>query len=248
MKVLVTGAARGIGYETARCFLAEGASVALNDLSPEAVDTAVASLGGKNVHAAAGSVAQVADCERIVAQAVRALGGLDVLVNNAGVYVEAPAAQTDETLWDEIVDTNLKGTFFMSRAAAPHLRERGGAIVNVSSEAGVVGSPNVSAYAASKAGVIGLTRALAMELVPTVRVNCICPSPTQTKIFDRTAETLADPAAYRAALAGYAPMQRMARPEEIARAILFLASRDASFVTGTALMVDGGVTAGSTTL
>jgi meso-butanediol dehydrogenase/(S,S)-butanediol dehydrogenase/diacetyl reductase len=244
----VTGAARGIGYETARCFLEQGAHVALNDLSPDAVDAAIVSLGKKNLVAVPGSVASVADCERIVADTVSGLGGLDVLVNNAGVYVEAPAARTDEALWDEIVDTNLKGTFFISRAAVPHLRESRGAIVNLSSEAGVVGSPNISAYAASKAGVIGLTRALAMEFVPDVRVNCVCPSPTQTRIFDRTAATLDDPDAYRAALVGYAPMQRMARPDEIARAILFLASSDASFVTGAALMVDGGVTAGSATL
>jgi NAD(P)-dependent dehydrogenase (short-subunit alcohol dehydrogenase family) len=247
-KVLITGAGRGIGYATARLFLEQGAHVAINDLSSEAVDAAVVSLGKDDLVAAPGSIALAADCESIVERAIWDLEGLDVLINNAGIYVEASVDKTDESLWNEILDTNLKGTFFMSRAAAPHLRESRGAIVNLASEAGVVGSPNISAYSASKAGIIGMTRAMAMELVPDVRVTCVCPSPTDTPIFERTAEALSDPKAYRASLVRYAPMRRMARPEEIARAILFLASSDASFVTGTALMVDGGVTAGTATL
>jgi len=247
-RVLVTGAARGIGYATARLFLEHGARVAINDLSPEAVDAAVTSLGKANLVAAPGSVALATDCECIVERAIWDLEGLDVLINNAGIYVEASVEQTDEVLWNETLDTNLKGTFFMSRAATPHLRESRGAIVNLASEAGVVGSPNISAYAASKAGIIGLTRAMAMELVPDVRVTCVCPSPTDTQIFERTAETLDDPDSYRASLVRYSPMRRMARADEVAKAILFLASSDASFITGTALMVDGGVTAGSAAL
>jgi NAD(P)-dependent dehydrogenase (short-subunit alcohol dehydrogenase family) len=247
-RVLITGGARGIGYATARLFLEQGARVAINDLSTEAIEAAIDSLGRDNLVAAPGSVALATDCECIVERAIWDLEGLDVLINNAGVYVEASVDQTDEALWNEILDTNLKGAFFMSRAAMPHLRESCGTIVNLASEAGVVGSPNVSAYSASKAGIIGLTRAMAMELVPDVRVTCVCPSPTDTQIFERTAETLSDPEAYRASLVRYAPMRRMARPEEVAKAILFLASSDASFVTGTALMVDGGVTAGSAAL
>jgi meso-butanediol dehydrogenase / (S,S)-butanediol dehydrogenase / diacetyl reductase len=246
--VLITGSGRGIGNATARAFLERGAAVAVNDLTLEAVRSAIAGLPAGRLVPAPGSVASPAGCAAIVAAAVEGLGGLDVLVNNAGIYREAPLEATDEALWDAVLDINLKGTFFMSRAAIPHLREARGAIVNLASEAGVVGTPNIGAYAASKAGVVGLTRALAMELVPTVRVTCVCPAPTDTRLFDETVETMPDRDAYFAALRNYTPMKRLAKPEEIARAILFLASDDASFVTGTALMVDGGVTAGSTAL
>ncbi len=247
-RVLVTGAARGIGRAAVEAFLQEGATVAVNDLSGAAVDAAIASLGGKRLVAAPGSVGSVADCEAILRRAVEGLGGLDVLVNNAGLYREASIEVTDEALWDRIIDVNLKGTFFASRAAVPHLRESRGVIVNLASEAGVIGTPNVGAYAASKAGVIGLTRALAMELANAVRVTCVCPAPTDTQIFDDTAATIPNVDAYRAALRNYTPMKRLGKPAEIARAILFLASEDATFITGTALMVDGGVTAGSTAL
>ena len=247
-RVLITGSGSGIGLATARAFLERGAAVAINDLTLDTVQKAIAGLPAGRRVAAPGSVASPADCAAIVAQAVEGLGGLDVLVNNAGIYREAPIEGTDEALWDAVLDVNLKGTFFMSKAAAPHLKQSRGAIVNLASEAGIVGTPNIGAYAASKAGVVGLTRALAMELVSSVRVTCVCPAPTETPLFDRTVEALPDREAYFAALRNYTPMKRLAKPVEIARAILFLASDDASFVTGTALMVDGGVTAGSTAL
>jgi NAD(P)-dependent dehydrogenase (short-subunit alcohol dehydrogenase family) len=247
-RVLVTGSARGIGHATARAFLERGAAVAINDLTAEAVAGGIAALPEGRKIAAPGSVASPEGCGAIVAKAVEGLGGLDVLVNNAGIYREAALERTDETLWDAVLDINLKGTFFMCRAAIPHLRKSRGAIVNLASEAGIVGTPNIGAYAASKAGVVGLTRALAMELVSDVRVTCVCPAPTDTRLFEETVASLPDRESYFAGLRNYTPMKRLAKPEEIARAILFLASDDASFVTGTALMVDGGVTAGSTAL
>lgn len=130
-RVLVTGAARGIGRATAHAFRERGAVVAINDLTAETVDAAIAALQGERLVAAPGSVASAAGCQAILQRAVAQLGGLDILVNNAGIYREASIEQTDEALWDEILDVNLKGTFFMSRAAVPHLRESRGAIVNL---------------------------------------------------------------------------------------------------------------------
>ena len=142
------------------------------------------------------------------------------------------------------MNVNLKGLFITSRAALAELKRQKGVIVNIASEAGVIGTPAISAYSASKAGVIGLTRALAMELVPDVRVACICPAPTNTPLFDDILARVDDPAAYRKGLAAYTPLGRIAEPEEVAKAVAFLASSDASLVTGTALMVEGGVPAG----
>jgi NAD(P)-dependent dehydrogenase (short-subunit alcohol dehydrogenase family) len=243
-RVLITGSARGIGQATARVFLERGAQVAINDLAEEAVARSISELGGKGCVAAPGDIATVAGAEAVVAQAIERLGGLDILINNAGIYREASIEETDEAIWDATMNVNLKGLFFTSRAALGELKRRKGVIVNIASEAGVIGTPAISAYSASKAGVIGLTRAFAMELVPDVRVACICPAPTNTPLFDDVLARVDDPAAYRKGLAAYTPLGRVAEPEEVAKAVAFLASSDASLVTGTALMVEGGVTAG----
>ena len=244
-KVLITGAGRGIGQATARVFLERGATVAINDLTEHSVAASITALGGERLVAATGDVASVAGCKALVAAALDGLGGLDVLVNNAGVYREASIADTDEAMWDFSLGVNLKGTFFTTQAAVAALRaEGGGAVVNLASEASFLGNPQVAAYCAAKAGVLGLTRALAMELAPTVRVTCVCPSPIKTNLFDEALKSQADAGAYRDSLAAYTPQRRMGEPEEVARAIAFLASPDASLVTGTALMVEGGVTAG----
>jgi NAD(P)-dependent dehydrogenase (short-subunit alcohol dehydrogenase family) len=243
-RVLITGSARGIGQATARVFLERGAQVAINDLAEEAVARSISELGGKGCVAAPGDIATVAGAEAVVAQAIERLGGLDILINNAGIYREASIEETDEAIWDATMNVNLKGLFFTSRAALAELKRHKGVIVNVASEAGVIGTPAISAYSASKAGVIGLTRAFAMELVPDVRVACICPAPTNTPLFDDVLARVDDPAAYRKGLAAYTPLGRVAEPEEVAKAVAFLASSDASLVTGTALMVEGGVTAG----
>ncbi|MCZ6721817.1 MAG: SDR family oxidoreductase [Proteobacteria bacterium] len=243
-RVLITGSARGIGQATARVFLERGARVAINDLTEEAVTRSIFELGGKGCAAAPGDIATVAGAEAVVAQAIERLGGLDILINNAGIFREASIEETDEAIWDATMNVNLKGLFFTSRAALAELKRQKGVIVNIASEAGVIGTPAISAYSASKAGVIGLTRALAMELVPDVRVACICPAPTNTPLFDDILARVDDPAAYRKGLAAYTPLGRIAEPEEVAKAVAFLASSDASLVTGTALMVEGGVTAG----
>ena len=243
-RILVTGSGTGIGQATARVFLDEGARVAINDISTDVVERSIAELGVDGLVAAPGDLSSVSGAQAAVARALDGLGGLDVLINNAGIYREAPIGEIDEALWDAVMNVNLKGVFFASQAALPALKVSTGVIVNVSSEAGVIGTPLISVYSASKAGVIGLTRAFAMELVPDVRVACVCPAPTDTRIFDDALSKAEDPDAYRHSLAAYTPMKRIARPQEVAAAIAFLASADASLVTGTALMVEGGVTAG----
>ncbi|MCK5438616.1 MAG: SDR family oxidoreductase [Gemmatimonadetes bacterium] len=245
-KVLITGASRGIGYATAEEFLALGARVAVNGRTKESVDKAIAELGGGDrLIVASGDVGTVDGCESLVATAIQGLGGLDVLVNNAGIGVDARIEDTDEAFWDATLDTNLKGTFFCSRAALEALRATRGNIVNISSDAGLVGSQTLVAYCASKGGVVNMTRAMAVELAPLVRVNCVCPGYVDTDMVRRDGIDKADdPAAEEQALIDFAPLKRIATPEEIAAVILFLASHEARFMTGAALPIDGGAGAG----
>jgi NAD(P)-dependent dehydrogenase (short-subunit alcohol dehydrogenase family) len=210
------------------------------------VDKAIAELGGGDrLIAAPGDVGTVDGCESLVATAIQGLGGLDVLVNNAGIGVDARIEDTDEAFWDATLDTNLKGTFFCSRAALEALRATRGNIVNISSDAGLVGSQTLVAYCASKGGVVNMTRAMAVELAPLVRVNCVCPGYVDTDMVRRDGIDKADdPAAEEQALIDFAPLKRIATPEEIAAVILFLASHEARFMTGAALPIDGGAGAG----
>ena len=242
--VLVTGSTRGIGLATARAFCAAGARVAINGRNHEAVASTIATLGGEGLVAAPGSVETAEGCRAVVSTAIDGLGGLDVLVNNAGVLEIGPLEEVAEAAWDRVLDVNLKGTYFCSQAALPALRQNGGCIVNLSSTAGLEGYPGFSVYCASKGAVTNLTRSLARELAPTVRVNCVCPTGTDTEmveVFLGGPEAEAKRSAYEAEQ----PMQRMARVEEVADAILYLASAQASYVTGIALPVDGARTAGS---
>jgi NAD(P)-dependent dehydrogenase (short-subunit alcohol dehydrogenase family) len=245
-RVLVTGSSRGIGLATARNFLELGARVAINGSSNASTAAAIDSLaGGGRVVAAAGDVSSVAGCESIVHAAIEALGGLDVLVNNAGVAEDLPMEECDEALWDRTLDINLKGTFFCSRAALDALRASAGSIVNVASVSGLLGFENSTIYCASKGGVVNLTRAMAVELAPTIRVNCVCPGYVDTDMvrrdyFDQTD----DPAAAEREAADSVPLKRISTPGEIARSISYLASADARFITGHALTLDGGESAG----
>jgi len=245
-KVLITGATRGIGYAAAQEFLSLGARVAVNGRSEQSVATAIAELaGGEAVVAAGGDVGTVDGCESTVAKAIEGLGGLDVLVNNAGVGIDSTIEKADEAIWDETININLKGTFFCVRAALPELRKSSGTIVNVASEAGLQGMSGLSVYCASKGGVVNLTRAMAMELAPDIRVNCVCPGYVDTDMVRRDyIDLAADPAAAEREAIESAPLKRMATPEEIGKAITYLASHDARFITGAALAIDGGSTAG----
>ncbi|MSP82496.1 MAG: SDR family oxidoreductase [Alphaproteobacteria bacterium] len=246
--VLITGAARGLGLATARAFLALGAGVAVNDRDPGPAESAVAGLKSEGrVAAAPADVATVTGCRQAVAQTIRAFGRLDILVNNAAINIEKPIADWDEDLWDRHLDVVLKGAFFATQAALPYLRANRGAVVNVASELGLRGVRDNVGYCAAKGGIVNLTRALALELAPDVRVNSVCPGPIDTPLMRECAIASGDPDAYYRQYAAYNVLGRVADPSEIAKAILFLASPRAAMITGVAFAIDGGSTAGQET-
>jgi meso-butanediol dehydrogenase / (S,S)-butanediol dehydrogenase / diacetyl reductase len=241
---LVTGAGSGIGRATAEAFGREGAAVAIADRSierSEAVGNAMAAAGGRAI-ALGGDVSRDEDCKRLVLETVAAFGTLDILVNNAGIGTSGSVLDTDEATWDALMAVNLKGTFLLSRAAlAVMVPRKSGVIVNAGSIAGIRGLPDRAAYIASKFGVVGLTKAMALDHVKDgIRVNCVCPGTTDTPWIAERLQEAKDPDAALAALVARQPMGRLGRADEIAAAYLFLASDESSFTTGTALVVDGG--------
>ncbi len=245
-RVLVTGSSRGLGWATAKAFLDAGARVAVNGRTTESTSSAIERLGGGDrLFSAPGDVSTVAGCDTVVGTAVDALGGLDVLVNSAGIAATLPIEEASEALWDAIIDVNLKGTYFCCRAAMSALRESGGNIVNIASTEGLMGLKGASIYCASKGGVVLLTRALSAELAPGMRINCVCPGYIDTDMVRRDwIDKTDDPAVtLREEVDGFAPMNRIGMPQEVAAAILYLASDQAGFTTGAALAVDGGATA-----
>ena len=236
--VLITGSSRGIGKATAKEFLASGARVAINGRTEASVAQAIEELGGhKRLVGAPGDVETPAGCEAVVGASIKALGGLDVLVNSAGVFTKTPMAETDEDLWDSLMDINVKGTYFCSRAALYALDKSGGSIVNVASEAGLTGYAGLTAYCASKGAIVNLTRSMALELAPNVRVNCICPGVIDTDMARIGFADLGEEAEFY-------PLKRIGSATEVAKGIIYLASPDAGFITGSALAIDGGATAG----
>jgi len=245
--VIVTGAGSGIGRAAAVAFGAEGAAVTVADLSAETARAAAAEIQGTGGRAAGAAldVSRDEDCRRVVADTVARFGRVDILVNNAGIGVSGTVLTTDEASWDALMRVNVKGVFLMSRAALPGMIARGsGVIVNTGSIAGVRGIPDRAAYTATKFAVVGLTKAMALDHVKDgIRVNCVCPGTTETPWIGRRLEEASDPEAARAALVARQPMGRLGRAEEMAAAILFLASEESSFTTGSALLVDGGFTA-----
>jgi NAD(P)-dependent dehydrogenase (short-subunit alcohol dehydrogenase family) len=249
-RALITGGAAGIGRAIAELFLAEGAAVAIADLNAEACKRTAEELRkkGGRVAATVGNVANLADAERMVAEAVKELGGLDILVNNAGIETCGSVTTADDAEWERQIAVNLNGVYRMSRFAIPEIiRAGGGAVVNMASVGALVAVKEFSAYGASKAGVLQLTKSMAADYaVNNIRVNCLCPGPIQTSLLDRACERLkgeGDPEVVRKAYAGFTMLQRVGRAEEVATCALFLASDDSSYVTGAALPVDGGFTA-----
>jgi len=237
---LVTGASSGIGAAAARALAAAGAAVALLARRREPLEALAAELGEDT---ALPLVADVADSGQVggaVAATLARFGRLDAVVNCAGVSIPASLADTDDGIWNAQIDANLSGSFFVARAAAPHMGE-GGSIVNVGSELSHIGMEMFVAYCASKAGVIGLTRALAVELAPAIRVNAVCPGPVDTPMLTAELELFGAEAALAETLARV-PLGRLAQADEVAAAILYLTA-DASYATGTALALDGGATA-----
>jgi NAD(P)-dependent dehydrogenase (short-subunit alcohol dehydrogenase family) len=240
---LITGAASGIGRAIAERFAREGAAVSFADVDDargEAAAREIAGVGGRArwTHL---DVTLADDCERGVAETVAAFGGLDVLVNCAGIIRRATVADLHEEDWDRVMDVNVKSVFLMSRAALPHLAAARGNIVNLASGWGLAAGPRAAAYCASKGAVVLLTKAMAMDHGPQgVRVNCLCPGDTDTPMLREEARQLGVTDAEFLAEAARRPLRRIARPEEIAEAAVFLASDAARFVTGVVLVVDGG--------
>jgi NAD(P)-dependent dehydrogenase (short-subunit alcohol dehydrogenase family) len=243
--VLITGAGSGIGQAAALAFAREGAKVAVADISERAAHETVALIKkakGKSV-ALAGDVSKADDCARLVRDTVKLLGGLNILCNNAGIGVAGTAVTTSEQQFDDIMRVNVKGTFLLSKEALVQvfLPRKKGVIVNTASTAGLRGIFDRCAYTASKHAIVGLTKAMAVDHVKEgVRVNCICPGTTMTPWIDKRLKEAPDPKAALATLVARQPMGRLGTAEEMAAGILYLASDDAAFATGTSLIVDGG--------
>jgi 2-hydroxycyclohexanecarboxyl-CoA dehydrogenase len=238
---LVTGGASGIGAATARRLAAEGARVAIGDLNEDGARELAGELDG---FACSLDVADTASVRAGVAAAVQALGDIDVLVNNAGTDRFSFFVNSDEDLWDFVLDVNLRGVLAGTHAVLPRMQERRtGAIVNVASEAGRVGSPGSSVYSAAKAGVIGFTKAIARESARyRVRCNAVAPGPIETPLLNAAPLVLGEIGErVKQGMVNATALGRSGEPEEVAAAIAFLACEDASYVTGQTLNVSGGL-------
>lgn len=238
---LITGASSGIGAATARLFAREGARVALVARRP----TELSAVAHELVNGALVLPADVSRPEEVSAavdEAERALGPIDVVVNSAGIADPALLEDLTDENWSEMIAVNLSGTFFVAKAAGLHMRRRGhGAIVNLGAELSFTGLEMCVAFCAAKAGIVGLTKALAIELAPHVRVNAVCPGPVDTPMLAGELAVYPDPVAARENAIKRVPLGRLAHADEVAEAILFAAT--ARFATGSTFLLDGGVTA-----
>jgi meso-butanediol dehydrogenase/(S,S)-butanediol dehydrogenase/diacetyl reductase len=243
---IVTGAGSGIGRAIATLFAEEGASVVVADWNRETGSQTVEAIRARGLRAlfCASDVSRADDCRHMVEAALKEFGRLDALVNNAAVQVMAKLTDTTEEQWDTVLDVNLKGMFLGCKYAIPAMLETGGgSIVNISSALGLVGDPDLVAYGASKGGIISLTKAAAMGYGPQgIRVNCVCPGDTNTPMVQEFLDGQPDPAGFRREMVKNFALRRIAEPVEIARLALFLASDASSFMTGSVVVIDGGLT------
>jgi len=241
---LITGGASGIGRAAALLFVREGAAVAVVDLNKtdgQAVVQKIIDEGGKAIFVRA-DVSKAEDCQLAVRRTVEKFGKLDVLFNNAGIIRRASVLETSEEEWDRVMATNVKSVFLLSKYAIPIMvGTGGGVIVNTASGWGLAGGRKAAAYCASKGAVVLLTKAMALDhAAQNIRVNCICPGDTDTPMLRNEAKQLGKSEDQFLSESAQRPLRRIGKPEEIAQAALFLTSDASSFITGTALVVDGG--------
>jgi NAD(P)-dependent dehydrogenase (short-subunit alcohol dehydrogenase family) len=245
---IITGGASGIGRATALLFAREGAAVVIADVNRSAGEHAaeeIAQAGGR-VYFEAFDVTSAEDCRRLVEHTVRELGRIDVLFNNAGIIRRATILELSESNWDRVMEVNVKSIYLLSREVIPHMEAQGGgSIINTASGWGLAGGARAAVYCASKGAVVLLTKAMAIDHGPRIRVNCICPGDTDTGMLRAEAAQLGEEADRFLADAARRPLGRIGSPDEVAQAVLYLASDASSFVTGTTLVVDGGGLAGS---
>jgi NAD(P)-dependent dehydrogenase (short-subunit alcohol dehydrogenase family) len=242
--VLVTGAGRGLGFAVATAFHGAGATVIANDRHAAALAPLARSCGEDRLILAPGDLRHLDGVGR-AASAVFAHGRLDVLVNNAAINIERTFEETDERHWDDHLAIDLKAPFFLVRQALTLLAATRGVVINIASELGLHAIANNVAYVSAKHGLVALTRALAIELAPRgIRVNALCPGTMDTGLMRDCAIDSGDPEGYYRAFRAYHPLNRIVPPEEVAQFILCLASPAAAYVTGAAIAIDGGSTAG----
>jgi NAD(P)-dependent dehydrogenase (short-subunit alcohol dehydrogenase family) len=236
---LITGGNSGIGLATAKLFIAEGARVAITGRNRATLDAALAELG-PNAIALQADATDVVATEQAVAEAAKAFGKLDIVFANAGIPGRTPVGASTLEAFEQVLRTNITGAFFTVQAAAPHLND-GGAIILTGSVMSEMGSPGSAAYAASKAGLRGMSRVLASEFAPRgIRVNVVSPGATRTPIWDSSAPTPDAKAQLEKRLSGVIPLGRLGEADEIAKTVLFLASDEAAYINGAELFVDGG--------
>lgn len=241
-RCIVTGAASGIGRATAEAYVQEGAKVVIADIDREAGTTAADAMGdtARFIHLDSRSPESI---ETLIAQAVQWLGGLDVLVQNAGVQFSGPVTDFDIKNWDTTFAINVRAYFLGVKYAVPHMRGNGGSIINMASVAGKKGAPGMSCYASSKGAVIAMTAALGRELAPqNIRVNAVCPGWIDTAFNAASIRNLGGPDMQKAVIERNVPMERQATPNEVAPMFVYLASDEASYVTCQAYAIDGGLT------
>jgi NAD(P)-dependent dehydrogenase (short-subunit alcohol dehydrogenase family) len=243
-RTLITGAARGLGLAMATLFVERGARVAIADLDRAEAERAAASLAGGGVIAIACDVTRAADVQGAIAATVEAFGGLDVMINNAGIEIAAPVPETDDDAFDQLFAINVRGVFFGIKYAVPELAKTQGTIINMASAAGLAGVPLLGAYSASKAAVIRLTQTSAIELRDFgIRVNALCPSFIKTEMVDRLVGPFEAATGVEFGALAQQAQGRLGTPEEVAELAAFLASDDASFVTGAHYILDNALIA-----
>lgn len=250
-RVLITGGTSGIGLATAEAFLKKGATVCISGRSEESLARAAGTLeqDADMIFGLPADVSERSNCEDLINDAVEIMGGIDILVNSAGVWLEGPAEEVTDDEWNMVIDTNLKGSFFMCRYAIPFLEESSGCIINVSSDSGLVGNDLSAVYCASKGGVTLMTKSLAIELArKNIRVNAVCPGDVATPMLDAAMKDsgMKEGDYINELLDAYPerPGRRFTKPEEVARSILFLSSGEVEAITGACLSIDFGLTAG----